>query len=146
MKIYAELTEIIQDRKSYRIKSLQGNKLFHIHIGYKNYNADTSIQLVKYLDQYLGIPSIIRDQDKKRRSLYGKAGCFRLTGYGVEYRVLSSALMKDEESLDFVWQKTMRAIQMYNEGASLLPTAVVQDIINNTKVKTAEQVIADYNL
>jgi hypothetical protein len=27
-----------------------------------------------------------------------------------------------------------------------LPTAVVQDIINNTKVKTAEQVIADYNL
>ena len=62
----------------------------------------------------------------------------------VEYRVLSSALMKDEESLDFVWQ--MRAIQMYNEGASLLPTAVVQDIINNTKVKTAEQVIADYNL
>lgn len=119
---------------------------FHIHIGYKNYNADTSIQLVKYLDQYLGIPSIIRDQDKKRRSLYGKAGCFRLTGYGVEYRVLSSALMKDEESLDFVWQRTMRAIQMYNEGASLLPTAVVQDIINNTKVKTAEQVIADYNL
>ena len=119
---------------------------FHIHIGYRNYNADTSIQLVRYLDQYLGIPSIIRDQDKKRRSLYGKAGCFRLTSYGVEWRVLSSALMKDEESLSFVWERLMRAIEMHNAGAELLPSAVVQDVINNTKVKTAEQIMYDYHL
>lgn len=55
---------------------------FHIHIGYKNNNIDTSLALVKYLDLYLGVPSVIKDKDKKRRSLYGKAGCFRLTPYG----------------------------------------------------------------
>lgn len=55
---------------------------FHIHIGYSNNNIDTSLALVKYLDLYLGVPSVIKDRDKKRRSLYGKAGCFRLTPYG----------------------------------------------------------------
>lgn len=55
---------------------------FHIHIGYENPNIDTSVLLVKYLDMYLGVPSVIYDKDKRRRSLYGKAGCFRLTSYG----------------------------------------------------------------
>lgn len=55
---------------------------FHIHIGYKDNNIDTSVALVKYLDMYLGIPSVVKDKDKRRRSLYGKAGSFRLTPYG----------------------------------------------------------------
>jgi hypothetical protein len=54
----------------------------HIHIGYENPDVDTSLTLIKYLDAYLGVPSILKDRDKKRRSLYGKAGCFRLTDYG----------------------------------------------------------------
>lgn len=55
---------------------------FHIHCGYDNHNIDTSLRLVKYFDMYLGVPSVIVDPDTKRRSLYGKAGCFRLTSYG----------------------------------------------------------------
>ena len=55
---------------------------FHIHVGYENPDVDTSLALVKYMDAFLGIPSVVKDKDKKRRSLYGKAGCFRLTDYG----------------------------------------------------------------
>lgn len=55
---------------------------FHIHVGYRDNNIDTSLQLVKYMDAYLGLTSLLKDPDKKRRSLYGKAGCFRLTPYG----------------------------------------------------------------
>lgn len=55
---------------------------FHIHVGYNNPNTDTSLTLVKYMDAFLGIPSVVKDKDKRRRSLYGKAGCFRLTDYG----------------------------------------------------------------
>ena len=53
-----------------------------IHVGYENPDVDTSLALVKYMDVFLGIPSVVKDKDKKRRSLYGKAGCFRLTDYG----------------------------------------------------------------
>ena len=55
---------------------------FHLHLGYENPNIDTSLMLVKYLDMYLGVPSVLRDTDSRRRSLYGKAGCFRLCRYG----------------------------------------------------------------
>lgn len=55
---------------------------FHIHVGYENPDVDTSLALVKYMDAFLGIPSVVKDKDNKRRSLYGKAGCFRLTDYG----------------------------------------------------------------
>lgn len=119
---------------------------FHIHIGYRNFNADTSVKLVKYLDQFLGIPSIVRDKDTKRRSLYGKAGCFRLTSYGVEYRVLSSALMKDKESLSFVWNKVQRAIDHFNHGSGLIESRIVTDVINNSRVDKAQKLIDDYGL
>lgn len=55
---------------------------FHIHCGYDNPNVETSINLIKTFDIFLGIPSVIIDPDTKRRELYGKAGAFRLTRYG----------------------------------------------------------------
>ena len=54
----------------------------HIHLSYKSPNINTSITLVKYLDMYLGIPSVVLDPDTRRRTLYGKAGDFRLKPYG----------------------------------------------------------------
>lgn len=55
---------------------------FHIHVGYDNPEVDRSLRLLFYLDAYLGLPSILIDKDVQRRTLYGKAGCFRLTDYG----------------------------------------------------------------
>ena len=55
---------------------------FHLHVGYPNNNIDTSISMLRYVDAFVGIPSIIYDTDSERRKLYGKAGCFRLTKYG----------------------------------------------------------------
>ena len=55
---------------------------FHIHVGYESNNIDTSIAMLRYIDAYVGLPSILYDTDNERRSLYGKAGCFRLQPYG----------------------------------------------------------------
>ena len=82
VKIYAELIGKKYNYKNIRIKSLMDNKIVHLHLGYENPNIDTSLMLVKYLDMYLGVPSVLRDTDSRRRSLYGKAGCFRLCRYG----------------------------------------------------------------
>lgn len=119
---------------------------FHIHLGYENNNIDTSILLVKYMDAYLGLTSLLRDSDKKRRSLYGKAGCFRLTSYGVEYRVLSSAMMKDIPTLQFVWAQLMKAIEAHNYVKPLPPEEAVVEAINNSDVELATRLIEDYNL
>lgn len=130
----------------------EGNKTnlrscgFHIHIGYANNNIDTSVALVKYLDMYLGIPSVVRDRDKRRRSLYGKAGCFRLTPYGVEYRVLSGAMMKDVETLNFVWDQLSKAIYHCSKGSTLISPEIACSVINNSDLELAKRVISEYNI
>lgn len=119
---------------------------FHIHIGYENPNIDTSVLLVKYLDMYLGVPSVIYDKDKRRRSLYGKAGCFRLTSYGVEYRVLSSAMMKDVESLQFVWRQLKKALAAAAKGVSLVDSSYVVKAINESDDTLAQKIINTYDI
>lgn len=118
----------------------------HIHIGYKDNNIDTSLQLIKYLDAYLGIPSVIKDTDTRRRTLYGKAGCFRLTEYGCEYRVLSSAMMKDVETLEFVWNQIQKAIRAYNLGTRLPDYENTVKAINESDVDLAKRLIIHYGL
>ena len=119
---------------------------FHIHLSYKNPNARTSIDLIKYLDVDLGIPSVVKDPDTKRRTLYGKAGDFRLRPYGVEYRSLSSYMMSSKENLEFVWNGIMKAIRAYNCNLPLIDSEVVQSIINNSDVEKAKIIIENFNL
>lgn len=119
---------------------------FHIHFGYKNPNIDTSLSLIKYFDAYLGIPSVIKDKDTKRRTLYGKAGCFRLKSYGFEYRTLSSAMMKTEARLEFVWDQIIKAVNAYKTGELIPNNEEIQAAINNSDSDLAKQLIKNYNL
>lgn len=130
----------------------EGNKTnlrsagMHLHLGYENPNVDTSLALVKYMDAFLGLPSVIKDKDKKRRSLYGKAGCFRLCDYGVEYRTLSSAMMSSAAKLTFVWKQLQKALKAYQVEYSLPDRSEIQEAINNSNVELANQLITHYNL
>lgn len=122
---------------------------FHIHIGYSNPNVQTSLALIKYLDYFVGIPSIVADTDTRRRSLYGKAGCFRLCEYGCEYRVLSSYMMSSDELISNVYKNVITAINAFNTGYVIpVPQDVIINTINNSDVKTAKELInaSDYPL
>lgn len=119
---------------------------FHIHIGYDNCNVDDSLLLIKYLDMYLGVPSVLKDSDTKRRSLYGKAGCFRLTPYGLEYRVLSSYFLSTKITLAWVWKGIVKAIDARNEGQPLANPELVQKAINESDKELAEKLIKKYKL
>lgn len=118
---------------------------FHIHIGYANPSINTSLGLVKYLDAYLGIPSILIDRDTRRRTLYGKAGCFRITSYGVEYRVLSSYLMSSTLLISWVYKQVMQAIKKYEEGnlekdcwnSMHIESRDIKNVINNNDISKA---------
>jgi hypothetical protein len=45
----------------------------HIHIGYENPDAHTTIELIKAMDLILGLQSLVLDTDTERRVMYGKA-------------------------------------------------------------------------
>lgn len=95
---------------------------------------------------YIGVPSVLLDTDKKRRKLYGKAGCFRLTGYGFEYRVLSSAMMKTPDLLRKIWSGIERSVEEFNNYGCIYDGSIVQEIINKNNTKLAEQFIKELNI
>lgn len=89
----------------------------HIHIGFCETDDPLGIEhmtrcatLVKQLDCYLGLPSLLFDDDTSRRVMYGAAGAFRPKPYGVEYRVLSNAWLLSEGRMRFVFEQTVQAV------------------------------------
>lgn len=89
-----------------RLRSCGG----HIHVGYP---SDTNIdkhRAIQLMDFYLGVPSILMDTDTQRRKLYGKAGCYRETEYGFEYRTLSNFWLKDPKLVEWAYTQTIRAL------------------------------------
>lgn len=119
---------------------------FHIHVGYEGHNIDTSMSILRYIDVYVGIPSILYDTDVERRSLYGKAGCFRLQPYGFEYRTLSSFWIGNESRLRFIWKQLMYALFASERGKDLPQWQIVRDTINNNDIATAKQLIDEFGL
>lgn len=95
----------------------------HIHLGFTE-GADVKdpahmqqcITLVKTLDVFLGLPSLSWDSDRRRRSMYGKAGCFRPKPYGVEYRTLSNAWLKDARLVAYVFDQVQAAVDFLKSG------------------------------
>ena len=98
----------------------------HIHVGFcedadpnDNDHMVRCATLVKQLDCYLGLPSLIFDKDNTRRKMYGAAGAFRPKPYGVEYRVLSNAWLLSEKRMRFVFNQTVRAVNDLIDGVRM---------------------------
>lgn len=94
----------------------------HIHIGFTNgatpmfpKHFDKCCRLVKQLDATLFIPSHAWDDDKKRRQLYGDRGAFRPKNYGVEYRVLSNAWLRDPGIIEWVYSTALHSAKLVEE-------------------------------
>jgi hypothetical protein len=119
---------------------------FHIHVGYPENNIDLSMIMLRYIDAYVGIPSILYDTDVERRNLYGKAGCFRLQPYGFEYRTLSSYWIANPIRLKFIWNQVARALKAYHKGLAIPSGDVTRSVINNNDVDAAKYLIDKYGL
>jgi hypothetical protein len=94
----------------------------HIHIGWRDggevdeEHIAVCEHLVKNLDFFLGIPSVVYDREKDRRILYGKAGAYRPKSYGVEYRVLSNFWLTSPERMRWVYRAVHRCWSQLSNG------------------------------
>lgn len=98
----------------------------HVHIGWdKDIDIDdpvhreACVMASKQLDWSLGLGSMLYDNNaaaKKRRQLYGAAGCFRPKSYGVEYRTLSNSWLASKELMEWVFSTTKKSIEDLMEG------------------------------
>lgn len=84
----------------------------HVHLSWRNPDRHPMyrIQVVRALDIYLGLPSVLLDHDQMRRNHYGQLGAFRPKKYGVEYRTLSNFWLKSPAYTQWVWDSTTYAM------------------------------------
>lgn len=124
----------------------------HIHIGHILGEGtdflldDLGRQLtVKGCDCVHGLASVILDRTKEaiaRKTLYGKAGSYRPTDYGVEYRTLSNFWLKSPESVKMIYNMTMNVLDLIKLDrmpkliADLKPTEIVR-VINTGDFENA---------
>jgi hypothetical protein len=117
----------------------------HIHISYENPIVEFTELIVKSMDMFLGVPSVILDTDDERKAIYGKAGRFRFKSYGVEYRTLSNFWLQNNDLMGWVFDQTITAVNNApNYENSLSHT--IESIINNNDKKEAIEFCKKYNI
>lgn len=112
----------------------------HLHIGWTEGvdishpdHLEACMTVVKQLDYSIGILSTLFDGDEKRRQLYGDWGCFRPKPYGVEYRTLSNAWLKDKRIQKWLINTANQAIQDLHDGhhryLDKSPSSISRDVL-----------------
>lgn len=91
----------------------------HVHVGWTQgadirdkFHFDCCAKLARQLDYFLGLPSLMFDDDVERRNMYGQPGAFRPKHYGMEYRTLSNFWVNNPKYRQFVYRGTKKAFSV----------------------------------
>lgn len=128
----------------------------HIHLGISNpqtkcqrelnmLREEGHIDIVKWLDLIVSIPTFFLNNDesaKIRRTKYGRAGCFRPTPYGIEYRTPSAWWLKSPMTMSLIYGFARIAWEMATLTVSSSKNApTFKDLIlEETKISLDEDV------
>lgn len=120
----------------------------HVHVGFDKPSKETVDTLMQTLDLFLGVPSVLYDEDTARRQLYGKAGSFRYKPYGGEYRTLSNWWVKQTDFMEYVYDQVHRAVAFLNSGTTITRSDAkyIRKAINTSDKTMAEALMANYNI
>jgi len=119
----------------------------HIHIGSK-IAKKKPFEVIRAMDLFLGVPSVVLDNGTLRRELYGKAGCFRPKPYGAEYRTLSNFWIFDDALIKWAYEGTERALQFVQDGGKIAKEHefMIQRCINTSNRDDYETLAKSYGL
>jgi hypothetical protein len=129
---------------------------FHLHLGgrkLKNLPSSTYDNIVSTMDLLVALPMtalVGHLEDRRRRIFYGRAGEYRTPKYGLEYRVLSPAVMRAPVLVHLAMELLRRAAAVgVNFAATSLYSGdfqIVRDIINTSNFEAAHAFIKQNKL
>ena len=120
----------------------------HVHIGYDVNGVPFNPQtLIRNMDLFLGVPSVLMDEGELRRNLYGKRGAYREKAYGVEYRTLSNFWISSPRLTQWVWDNTERAFHAAEAQFDVSKYGdAIQAAIDNNDKGAAMELIKEHAL
>ena len=130
----------------------------HVHVGFNKHCPNTGntpgpediANLTYYFDLYLGLPSVILDNDQLRRTMYGKAGDFRFKILDdiclYEYRSLGSNLLSNDDYIKWIYSNMKEAIKAYNKQLDLPDLKLMKKIIESGDVAASRELILKHSI
>jgi hypothetical protein len=120
---------------------------WHMHFGLGPLSQEAAVPIVKLLDKMLGVALVSLCQgyeDTTRRTMYGRAGEYRLPPHGLEYRVPSSAIGAAPGIHHLVYELGRQAVRIAMMGLAELWDCGEDEarrIINSYDVAGAQAVL-----
>jgi phiEco32-like amidoligase-type 2 protein len=124
----------------------------HVHVGWVNPDDEQRVALIRTLDLFLGVPSILVTEKNERRELYGKAGACRVKPYGVEYRTLDNFWLIKAPWRKHVFNQVQQAcLRLNGEGEFFLEELYelgddVRNCINNHDQYLARFLVNEFRI
>lgn len=127
---------------------------FHLHLGNADFvkgegkllDMPSKVQAIKLLDSLVGVPSILINQDETslaRRMLYGKAGEFRPTPYGIEWRVLDNYALRSPQLVELIFDLVQHALVVIDQDAEREVLDTTDLRLVRSAIDTNNKVLAD---
>jgi hypothetical protein len=91
----------------------------HMHLGGVEREHEQCVMMVRLLDLFVGIPTLIVDSSPegiKRRKLYGKPGRYRTPEHGLEYRTPGNFWLSSPELVRFFFDACAETLRLHGEG------------------------------
>lgn len=120
----------------------------HIHFGINKLSKEDAEKYVKTLDKILGVACVslfAKQDDPRRRMMYGLAGEYRLPPHGLEYRTLSNAWMAHPVIFNLVFELARKCIAIVDKGDEVFYDATEEETIrciNECDVDLAREILA----
>jgi len=128
----------------------------HLHVGYVEGSKYTflrsergKIMFIRTLDLFPGMVSTVLDSSEAaiaRKKLYGKAGCYRATDYGVEYRTMSNFWIKTPKLVELMYNLTADALEFMMAGSTVARLIKYVGIDHIQRVITEGDKVAALNI
>jgi hypothetical protein len=111
--------QVLRARSGYPVRTAGG----HIHIGLQAVSSTFSerSKLILLSELLIGLITVMLDLDEaqvERRTVYGKAGEYRLQSYGVEYRVPSNFWLRHPILTEFMFKQAQLTAAVYTQSIS----------------------------
>jgi hypothetical protein len=114
----------------------------HVHVE----TTKNAFDVIRAMDLFLGVPSVLMDDGEMRKQLYGKAGACRVKPYGVEYRTLSNFWIFKNELIRWVWNNTEKALDSVDNLDVMAEQANILEAVNGNNKEVARMLVDKYNL
>ncbi len=111
----------------------------HVHIGIPNLTDIEKFNLIKVMDTFIGLQTVILDTDKQRKKLYGKAGAMRFKPYGVEWRVPSNFWAHTPEMRKWMFDSAHFCASNFDRLVPITEKIPVTQIINTNNAHKAKK-------